>query len=393
MTNSDAPLTGITVLDFSHALAGPYCTMLMAAYGAKVTKVEGPEGDIGRTWGPPFVGSDAAYFVGLNSGKQSLAIDLKTPEGLEACRRLSQRADIVVENFRPGTMNRLGLDYASLSAANPRLIYVSISGYGQTGPRRLEPAMDLIIQSASGLMSITGTEQGETVKTGHSIADITAGLFSLIGALLALEARHRTGRGQFVDVSMMDTVMSTMISNFARYLASGKIPRPMGTLFDGIVPYRNYMCADREITIAVASDKLWKSFCEAIGRTDLSDHPDYNSNQLRVKNRDVLEPMLEAMFRSHTAAHWGELFARHGIPATVVRNLKEVVEDEQTSARNMTPVVQHAEAGAIRVLGVPVQLSETPGRIGSAAPLLGADTEAVLNGLLHPPIPSSGTRP
>jgi len=381
VTNSDAPLTGITVLDFSHALAGPYCTMLMAAYGAKVTKVEGPEGDIGRTWGPPFVGSDAAYFVGLNSGKQSLAIDLKTPEGLEACRRLSQRADIVVENFRPGTMNRLGLDYASLSAANPRLIYVSISGYGQTGPRRLEPAMDLIIQSASGLMSITGTEQGETVKTGHSIADITAGLFSLIGALLALEARHRTGRGQFVDVSMMDTVMSTMISNFARYLASGKIPRPMGTLFDGIVPYRNYMCADREITIAVASDKLWKSFCEAIGRTDLSDHPDYNSNQLRVKNRDVLEPMLEAMFRSHTAAHWGELFARHGIPATVVRNLKEVVEDEQTSARNMTPVVQHAEAGPIRVLGVPVQLSETPGRIGSAAPLLGADTEAVLNEL------------
>jgi crotonobetainyl-CoA:carnitine CoA-transferase CaiB-like acyl-CoA transferase len=381
VTNSDAPLTGITVLDFSHALAGPYCTMLMAAYGAKVIKVEGPEGDIGRTWGPPFLGSDAAYFVGLNSGKQSLAIDLKTPEGLEACRELSQRADIVVENFRPGTMNRLGLDYASLSAANPRLIYVSISGYGQTGPRRLEPAMDLIIQSASGLMSITGTEEGETVKTGHSIADITAGLFSLIGALLALEARHRTGRGQFVDVSMMDTVMSTMISNFARYLSSGKIPRPMGTLFDGIVPYRNYRCADREITIAVASDKLWKSFCEAIGRTDLSDHPDYNSNQLRVKNREVLEPMLEAMFRSRTAAHWGELFARHGIPATVVRNLKEVVEDEQTSARNMTPVVQHAEAGPIRVLGVPVQLSETPGRIGSAAPLLGADTEAVLNQL------------
>jgi formyl-CoA transferase/CoA:oxalate CoA-transferase len=355
--------------------------MLMAAYGATVIKVEGPEGDIGRTWGPPFLGSDAAYFVGLNSGKQSLAIDLKTPEGLDSCRKLSQRADILVENFRPGTMNRLGLDYASLSAANPRLIYVSISGYGQTGPRRLEPAMDLIIQSASGLMSITGTEQGETVKTGHSIADITAGLFSMIGALLALEARHRTGQGQFVDVSMMDTVMSTMISTFARYLASGKIPRPMGTLFDGIVPYRNYMCADREITIAVASDKLWKSFCEAIGRLDLSDHPDYNSNQLRVKNRDVLEPMLEAMFRSRGAAHWGELFARHGIPATVVRNLKEVVEDEQTSARNMTPLVQHAAAGPIRVLGVPVQLSETPGRIGSAAPLLGADTEAVLNEL------------
>lgn len=371
-------MDGITVLDFSHALAGPYCTMLMAAYGAEVIKVEGPEGDIGRTWGPPFHGADASYFVGLNSGKQSLAIDLKAPEGLEACRKLAAKADILIENFRPGTMNRLGLDYASLSAANPRLIYVSISGYGQTGPRRLEPAMDLIIQSASGLMSITGTAAGETVKTGHSIADITAGLFSLIGAMMALEARHRTGRGQFVDVSMMDTVMSTMLPSFARYLASGIVQKPMGTLFDGIVPYRNFVCEDREITLAVASDKLWKSFCEAIGRTDLANHADYNTNPLRVKNRRVLEPMLEAMFRSRPAGHWVALLAQHGVPATVVRNLKEVIEDEQTRARNMTPMVQHPVAGAIRVMGVPVQLSETPGRIGSASPLLGADTAAIL---------------
>jgi crotonobetainyl-CoA:carnitine CoA-transferase CaiB-like acyl-CoA transferase len=381
MTKPSAPLDGLTVLDFSHALAGPYCTMLMAAYGAKVIKVEGPEGDIGRTWGPPFNGTDASYFVGLNSGKQSLAIDLKTPEGLEVCRKLAAQADILVENFRPGTMNRLGLDYASLSAANSRLIYVSISGYGQTGPRRLEPAMDLIIQSASGLMSITGTEAGETVKTGHSIADITAGLFSLIGAMMALEARHRTGRGQFVDVSMMDTVMSTMLPSFARFLASGVVPKPMGTLFDGIVPYRNFVCEDREITLAVASDKLWKSFCEAIGRAELGAHPDYNTNPLRVKNRAVLEPMLEAMFRSRPAAHWVELLGRHGVPATVVRNLKEVIDDEQTTARNMTPVVEHAVAGPIRVIGVPVQLSDTPGRIGSAAPLLGADTAAILKAM------------
>jgi formyl-CoA transferase/CoA:oxalate CoA-transferase len=381
MTNTSAPLDGLTVLDFSHALAGPYCTMLMAAYGAKVIKVEGPEGDIGRTWGPPFNGTDASYFVGLNSGKQSLAIDLKTPEGLEVCRKLAAQADILVENFRPGTMNRLGLDYASLSAANSRLIYVSISGYGQTGPRRLEPAMDLIIQSASGLMSITGTAAGETVKTGHSIADITAGLFSLIGAMMALEARHRTGRGQFVDVSMMDTVMSTMLPSFARFLASGVVPKPMGTLFDGIVPYRNFVCEDREITLAVASDKLWKSFCEGIGRSELCSHPDYTTNPLRVKNRGVLEPMLEAMFRSHPAAYWVELLARHGVPATVVRNLQEVIDDEQTAARNMTPVVEHAIAGPIRVIGVPVQLSETPGRIGSAAPLLGADTAAILQAM------------
>src|SRR5208282_5774078 len=215
MTNSTPPLDGITVLDFSHALAGPYCTMLMAAYGANVLKVEGPEpGDIGRAWGPPFQGEDSAYFVGLNSGKKSLSIDLKDPHGLKICRDLAAEADIVIENFRPGTMNRLGLDYASLSAENPRLIYVSISGYGQSGPRRLEPAMDLIIQSASGLMSITGTADGETVRTGHSVADVTAGLFALIGAMLALEARHRTGRGQFVDVSMMDALMSTMLPSF-----------------------------------------------------------------------------------------------------------------------------------------------------------------------------------
>jgi crotonobetainyl-CoA:carnitine CoA-transferase CaiB-like acyl-CoA transferase len=355
--------------------------MLMAAYGAKVIKVEGPEGDIGRSWGPPFQGSDAAYFVGLNSGKQSLAIDLKTTQGLEACRDLAARADILIENFRPGTMNRLGLDYASLASANPRLIYVSISGYGQTGPRRLEPAMDLIIQSASGLMSITGTAAGETVKTGHSIADITSGLFALIGAMMALEARHRTNRGQFVDVSMMDTVMSTMLPSFARYLASGIVPKPMGTLFEGIVPYRNFLCADREVTVAVASDKLWRSFCEAIGRSDLIAHPDYNSNARRVQNRAVLEPLLETMFRSRAAEFWVAALSKHGVPATVVRNLKEVIDDEQTAARNMTPVVNHPVVGSMKVLGVPVQLSETPGRIGNAAPLLGADTANILKDL------------
>ncbi len=383
MTISAPPLDGLTVLDFSHALAGPYCSMLMAAYGAKVIKIESPEqGDIGRTWGPPFQGADASYFVGLNSGKQSVALDLKTPEGLEACRKLAAKADFVLENFRPGTLNRLGLDYASLSAANPGLIYISISGYGQTGPRRLEPAMDLIIQSASGLMSITGTQAGETVKTGHSIADITAGMFSLIGGLLALEARHRTGRGQFVDVSMMDTVMSTMLPSFARYMTSQVVPGPMGTFFDGIVPYSNFKCADREITIAVASDKLWKGFCEAIERPDLLNHPDFNTNPLRVKNRGVLEPLIEEIFSTQPAAHWVAALSRQGVPCTVVRNLKEVIEDEQTMARNMTPEVSHPVAGTIRVLGVPVQLSETPGAIRYAAPLLGADTERVLEEML-----------
>lgn len=380
---SQPPLHGLTVLDFSHALAGPYCTTLMAAFGAKVIKIEGPgQGDIGRLWGPPFQGTDSAYFVGIHCGKQSLAVNLKSKEGLDICRDLASRSDILIENFRPGTMNRLGLDYASLSAVNPRLIYVSVSGYGQTGPRRDEPAMDLIIQSASGLMSITGTKDGEVVKTGHSVGDTTAGLFAMIGALLAVEARHRTGRGQFVDVSMIDALMSTMAPSFARFMATGNVPAPTGTLFEAIVPYRNYSCADREITIAVASDKLWESFCLAVERPDLANHPEYNSNPLRVRNRAVLEPVLEGMFRSRPAAHWLEVLTREGVPCTLVRNLQEVIEDEQTAARNMTPVVIHAEAGPVRVMGVPVQLSATPGRMEGAAPLLGADSEDVLRDFL-----------
>jgi crotonobetainyl-CoA:carnitine CoA-transferase CaiB-like acyl-CoA transferase len=383
MTNLVPPLDGITVLDFSHALAGPYCTMLMAAYGARVIKVENPEeGDVGRSWGPPFQGGEASYYLGLHSGKQSLAVDVKNPEGLDICRKLAACADILVENFRPGTMRRLGLEYESLAPLNPRLIYVSISGYGQTGPRSTEPSMDLVMQASAGLMSITGTPAGETVRTGHSVADVTAGMFALIGAMLALEARHRTGTGQFVDVSMLDTLMSTMAPSFAYFLGSGKIPTPMGTKFATIVPYRNFRCADREITIAVASDKLWTSFCRAIGRPDLAADECYRSNPLRVKHRSVLEPILEEMFLTQTAAHWVRALSREGIPCSMVRNLQEVVEDEHLQARNMLPVLEHATAGPIRVTGAPVKLSQSPSEITTAARPLGADSATVLRELL-----------
>jgi crotonobetainyl-CoA:carnitine CoA-transferase CaiB-like acyl-CoA transferase len=390
---STPPLDGITVLDFSHALAGPYCTMLMAAYGARVIKVESPgAGDIGRYWGPPFQGGEASYFLGLNSGKQSLAVDLKKPEGLDICRRLAAKIDILIENFRPGTMNRLGLDYESLAAANPRLIYVSVSGYGQTGPRRNEPAMDLIIQAASGLMSITGTLDGETVRTGHSVADVTAGMFALIGAQMALEARHRTGKGQFVDVSMMDTLMSSMAPSFAYFLGSGVIPKPLGTRFSAIVPYRNFSCADREVTLAVASDKLWDGFCRAIERTDLINDGRYNSNPLRVVNRGVLEPLLEEIFSSKPAAHWIEALTREGIPCMLVRNLQEVIDDPQVEAREMLATMEHVKAGPVRVTGAPVKLSDTPGRVTKAASPLGADSADVLReflGIMPGIIPST----
>ena len=337
---------------------------------------------MGRAWGPPFQGSDASFFIGLNSGKQSIAIDLKSPKGLELCHRLAVKADILVENFRPGTMGRLNLDYDTLAAVNPRLVYVSISGYGQSGPRRMEPAMDLIVQASSGLMSITGSSGGEVVRCGHSVADVTAGMFALTGALMALEARHRTGCGQFVDVGMLDSLVSAMASNYAGFFGSGVIPKPMGTAFATIVPYSGFACADREIVLAVASEKLWLAFCQAIGRGDLTIDERFGSNALRVKHREVLEKQLAAMFREKPAAHWIETLQRGGIPVALVRNFEDVLTDEHSRERELFPEREHGQAGKVRVTGLPMKFSATPGSIGKAAPALGGQTDAVLLDLL-----------
>ncbi len=373
-----SPLAGLRVLDFSHALAGPYCTMLLAQYGAEILKIEDPAGgDVGRSWGPPFTGDQASYFLGLNAGKRSLAIDLKNPAGLAVILDLVAQSDILIENMRPGTMTRLGLGYEAVRARNPRLIYCAISGYGQNGPSRDDAAMDLIVQASSGLISTTGVEGGERVRSGHSVADITAGMFAIIGIQLALEARHKTGLGQFVDVSMMDGMVSAMASNYAFYFGSGVIPEPMGTRFATIVPYRGFPTKDREIVIAVASQKLWRTFCTAIGRPDLADHPDYATNSLRVENRGVLEPLIAEILRTRPSAEWCELFARHGIPCSPVRNLEEVVKDPQAEAREMFPA-----AGDSRITGLPVKLSVTPGAALHPAPKLGADTRATLAELL-----------
>jgi crotonobetainyl-CoA:carnitine CoA-transferase CaiB-like acyl-CoA transferase len=352
--------------------------MLLAQYGAEVLKIEDPAtGDVGRSWGPPFTGDQASYFLGLNAGKRSLAIDLKKPEGLALCLDLAANSDVLIENMRPGTMTRLGLGYEAVRARNPRLIYCAISGYGQTGPSRDDPAMDLIVQASSGLISTTGVEGGEKVRSGHSVADITAGMFAIIGIQLALEARHRSGEGQFVDVSMMDGMISAMASNYAYYFGSGVVPEPMGTRFSTIVPYRGFPTKDREIVIAVASQKLWRTFCAAIGRPDLADHPDYATNPLRVKNRATLEPLITEIFRTQPSAHWCKLLAGHGIPCSPVRNLEEVVNDPQSEAREMFP-----KSGTSRITGPPVKLSATPGAASYPAPKLGADTRSTLAELL-----------
>jgi len=376
------PLAGVRVLDFSHALAGPYCTLLLADYGAEVYKLESRAGDMGRGWGPPFAGGESHFFLGLNRGKRGISIDLKQPEGLDLCLRLIDRMDVLIENFRPGAMDRLGLGYGAVHRRNPRLVYCSISGYGQNGPSRDEAAMDLVVQASSGLLSITGTADGHSVRCGYGVTDVTAGLFSVIGILLALRARDLTGEGQFVDVSMLDSMISTMSSNFSSYLGCGEIPRPMGTSFPTVVPYQVFETADRAIAVAVGSEKLWAAFCGALDRPDLTAHPDYCSNALRIVNRGVLEPLLQEIFRTRSGAEWLGRLQSAGIPASLVRNFQDVVEHPQTALREMFPELEHATAGRHRVTGTPIKFSDTPGSMGIPAPRLGEHTGETLMGLL-----------
>ena len=378
------PLDGIRVLDFSHALAGPYCTLLLADYGADVYKLEAPEGgDMGRGWGPPFVGGEASFFLGLNRGKKGVSIDLKKPQGVEICRRLIDKMDVLIENFRPGTMDRLGLGYEAMHARNPQLVYCSISGYGQNGPSREEAAMDLIVQSSSGLISITGTESGERVRSGYSVADVTSGLFAVIGILMALRARESTGQGQFVDISMLDSMVSTMTSNYMYFLGSGTIPVPMGTSFPTVVPYRVFSGSDRGFSIAVGSEKLWAAFCNAIERPDLQFHEKYATNPARVRNRLELEQELAEVFRHLPANAWVERLRKAGIPASPVRDFQEVADDPQMEARNMFPTIDDARVGMHRVTGAPIKLSNTPGRVTTGAPSIGQHTKETLLHLLE----------
>lgn len=372
-----APLQNVKVLDFSHALAGPYCTLLLGGYGATVYKLESPVGDMGRGWGPPYSDSQASYFLGINAGKKGICIDLKKPEGRELCLDLIGKADVLVENFRVGTMDRLGFGFEQVHQLNSRLVYCSISGYGQDGPSRDQPAMDLILQAASGLISVTGTESGETVRCGHSVADITAGMFAVIGILMGLRTRDQTGVGQYIDISMFDSMISAMASNFANYLGSGRVPGPLGTSFPSIVPYRTFATADRDIAIAVGSEKIWTDFCVAIERPGLTAHSDYAANADRVKNRKVLEPLLAEIFLTDTAANWSTRLLSAGVPSSPVRTLDEVYRDPQAAVRRMFP-----HAGPIPITGLPIKMESAPGAARSTAPRLGEHTREVLMDVL-----------
>lgn len=376
-------LEGIRVLDLSHALAGPYCTLLLSDYGAEVYKLESPKGgELSRGWGPPFVGEQAAFFLGLNRGKRGIAIDLKQPAGRDLCLRLITKMDVLIENFRPGTMDRLGLGYASVQALNPQLVYCSISGYGQNGPSRDESAMDLTVECSSGYMSITGTQDGEVVRSGYAVCDINAGLFAAIGILMALRHRDRNGAGQFVDISMFDGMISAMSSNYMTYLGSGIVPGPLGTAFPTVVPYRVFHAKDGDFSISVGSEKLWAAFCSAIGQSQLSLHPDYATNALRIKNRVALEQLLSQVFERQSRDQWLEKLGLAGIPCSPVRTFAEVVEHPQSIFREMFPLVEHGCGNACRVTGPPIKMSETPPQAAAKAPSVGEHTKQVLTNLL-----------
>ena len=372
------PLHGIAVLDLTRVLSGPYCTMLLADMGARVIKVEQPgKGDDTRAWGPPFLQGESAYFLSINRNKESVTIDFKHPEGRAVLERLIARSDVIVENFRPGTLKKLGLDYASLAPEYPRLVYCSISGFGHNGPRAKEPGYDAVMQAEGGLMSITGAADGPPFRLGVAIADIVSGMFAAQGVTAALLARERTGAGQAVDIAMLDSVTALLTYQAGIYFATGAAPARMGNRHPTIVPYETFCAADGDFVIAVGNDDQWRRFCEAAG---FEPEARFATNPQRVTAYADLKPLLDRRLASATRAHWIQALGSAGVPCGSVRDLGEVFADPQVEARSMTASVEHPTIGALRVLGTPLKLSETPPSVRTPPPTLGQHTEAVLTG-------------
>ena len=373
------PLEGIKVLDLSRVLAGPYCTMLLADMGADVVKVERPgSGDDTRRYGPPFINGESAYYLSVNRNKRSLTVNLKNPEGVALIRQLLQQADVLVENFRPGKMSDFGLDYESVRSLNPALIYCSVSGYGHSGPDSSLAGYDLIIQGEGGITSLTGDQHGPPYKVGTSQADIVAGMNAFQGILLGLLARQKTGRGQKVDIALLDGQVSLLTYQAGIYFATGESPTRMGNQHPTIVPYETYLCQDGYLNLACGNDRIWNIFCQAAGLTDLAEDERFSTNSLRVEHRQALAEIMAQEMKKRTTAEWIELLRDRGVPCGRIKSVEEVFLDRQVLARDMVVELEHPAAGKIQVTGVPVKLSDTPGGVRTPPPLLGADTEEVL---------------
>ena len=373
-------LDGIRVLDLTRALAGPYCTMFLGDMGAEIAKVEQPGvGDDSRGWGPPFIGQESAYFLAINRNKKSLAIDIKTNQGVELVRRLACKADVLIENFRPGTMDRLSLGEAELRTLNPRLIYASLSGFGSDGPMKDWPGYDLIIQAWGGFMSITGRPDGEPTKVAVAIIDIVAGLMLGKAITAALFARERTGVGQRIDSSLLEAEVACLIPYGSDYLASGKVPGRNGNAHPNIVPYQSFNTADGYMVVGAASEGNWQRLCKAIEKSELADDPRFARNGQRVAHRQELIAILTDVFLQRDTASWIRLLSEAGIPCAPVQTIDQVFSDPQVLHRGMLLEIEHPAAGKVRMAGMPVKFSGTPASLRLPPPMLGQHSEEVLN--------------
>ncbi len=382
MPASDGPLADLLVIDLTRALAGPYCTLMLGDMGARVIKVENPDGgDDTRSWGPPFVQGESTYFLSVNRNKESLTLDLKDPRGQEILERLLARADVLVENFRPGIMDRLGFGYTGVHARYPRLVYTSISGFGQDGPLRERVAYDLILQGMGGLMGMTGEEGGPPVKVGVAITDICAGMFAAFGILAALRVRDRTGAGQWVDAAMLDGQIAWLTSQAGAFFATGENPRRLGSAHPSIVPYQAFRTADGYVNVAVGSEAIWERFCRALDRGDLATDPRFRTNPDRVDHREALVEILQTIFSAQPTAHWRGRLDEAGVPNGPIYLLSDLFNDPQVKQRGMVVEVDHPKVGPLRQTGLPVRLLETPGAIRKPPPMLGEHTDAILREL------------
>ena len=377
------PLEDVKVLDLSHALAGPFCSTMLGDFGAQVVKVEPPgSGDIARAWGPPFSGTETTYFVSLHRNKKSIAVDLKNQAGRELYFRLMARADVVLENYRVGTLEKLGIAYEQARRRHPGIIYCSVSGFGQDGPYRDRAALDLIVQAESGMISVTGEPGGRGVRCGVSVADMVAGMYAAFGIMSALRVKEKTGRGQHVDVAMLDGQLGLLSGMIGAYLADGQVPAPMGTAYKALLPYQTFRTKTRDLALAVGSDKLWKAFCPLMGLDAWMDDPRFATNRARAANRHVLIDRLQEIFLTRTYEEWEAILLPEGIPMGAINTIDQVVDHPQVKARGMIVETNHPTAGPVKMVGVPVKLSETPGAVREPAPLLGQHTDEVLRAWL-----------
>lgn len=373
------PLDDIRVLDLTRVVSGPFCTMQLGDMGADVLKVEEPtRGDDSRAFGPPFVSGEAAYYLSINRSKRSVAINLKRPEALPVMEALVKRCDVFIENFRPGVADRLGLDYKTVSAWNPGIVYCSISGFGADGPERDRPGYDLVVQGVCGIMDITGDPNGPPTKVGTSVADLVTGLYAAQAIILALRARDRNGKGQRVDISMIDAMSSLLTFNAAIYYASGRSPRRRGNTHATIVPYETFQASDGWLNIAVANDALWIKFCSVSGLDHIRDDPRFSEASARVENREALLPLVNEKVIQRSRADWVTVFDAVGVPCGEIRTVGEVCDNPALIDRGMIKDLPHETIGRVRMIDTPIRLSETPSGAEFAAPTLGRHTRAIL---------------